>query len=94
MKFVDELPPEAPRHHGHDWGPCLAKLRAHPGQWAHLEPGKDDVPNFTRRGAYALAGRIREGRTSAFAPAGTYDASVRGGELYACYVDTTEAGER
>lgn len=59
------------------WGPIAAELRSRPGQWARLDNvGRNPRANVTH---------INRGRM-AFAPAGTFEAKVVRGELWARYV--------
>lgn len=60
------------------WGLIAAELRSRPMEWARL----DDIGTNPR----SYVTHIRKGRMSAFRPAGTFEAKVAGGQLWARYV--------
>jgi len=76
LRWVDELPPpENGRARGrHDHDAIAAALRQKPGQWAMLP----DAPG-------SLAGQIHYGSVIAYRPAGSYEAHIRQGNVYARY---------
>ena len=68
----EEPPRTTPRN---NWNKIAEALRANPGQWAKLE---------TASTAYCAF--IKQGRTKAFQPAGSFEATLQKRVLYARYI--------
>jgi len=68
----EEPPRTTPRN---DWGKIAEALRANPGKWAKLE---------TASTAYCAF--IKQGKTKAFQPAGSFEATLQNRVLYARYI--------
>jgi hypothetical protein len=68
----EDPPRTKPRN---DWGKIAETLRANPGKWAVIE---------TASTAYCAF--IRQGRTKAFQPAGSFEATLQNHKLYARYI--------
>lgn len=75
------LPPDGrARRKGNKWVEIADQLRARPGEWAIV----DTFGN--RNAASPTSRRIRLGLLSAFRPAGEWESTTRGADVYARYV--------
>jgi len=58
-----------------DWAKIAESLRANPGKWAKVETSSTAYCSF-----------IRQGRTKAFQPAGSFEAILQNRVLYARFI--------
>lgn len=75
VRFVDALPGRVRRQNLINHELIAAELRSQPGRWALLP----DIPGH-------YAGNIKGGYIRAYQPAGSFDARMEQGELYARYI--------
>jgi hypothetical protein len=81
VEFGD-LPP-LPRHHRGGtvrWEAEAAELRSRPGEWARLTT----MPNNSSATSFSSA--INNGDRLAFRPAGTFEATTRGADVWVRYI--------
>lgn len=81
MTLKWEEPDPTPSGTGTVWAQVAAELKARPGQWAlvlEMESGNVKLNNTGRT--------IRSGATVPFRPAGSFEAIVQRGKLYARFV--------
>jgi hypothetical protein len=67
-----EQPPGKDRQ---NWAEIAEALRANPDRWAKIESASTAYCSF-----------IKQGRTKAFQPAGSFEARLRGGKVYARFI--------
>lgn len=78
-ELIWEDPPAGSRGGRNGWAHVVAELREHAGKWAIIAV-KDN-----NGAATSLAATIRSGATAAWAPKGAFQATSRGGTVYARY---------
>ncbi|MGS2809488.1 hypothetical protein [Nocardia sp. MW-W600-9] len=86
MQFVDTLPPRVVRAPGRPaaYQEEASGLRDNPGKWGLV------LTAATTKSAVAQASAIRTGGLRAFTPAGAFEATNRGSDVYARFITTTE----
>jgi hypothetical protein len=81
LEFVDELPGSAQGRYNDKYQELAKALIANPKRWAGVAGGQ-----LGGASPHAAAQVIRDGKAAAFRPFGEFEASVRGGQLFARYV--------
>ncbi len=84
LEFGD-LPPAQFGPSSEAWVEEAEKLRSHPRQWARI------TTRNSKSGASGMANHISNGRLRAFQPAGTFEATARGLDVWARYIGEVPA---